>query len=136
MPHPDQAIATGVFSYTGRYVTRRLLDQGVGVKTLTRRSGREGHLGGLAPAAPLDLSHPVGLRRFMRGAGVLYNTYWTRFGRNATAFDQAVENSTALFDAAARAGAGRIVHFSVANATADSTLPYFTSGARGRLKRF
>ena len=27
-PHPDLAVVTGAFSYTGRYVTRRLLDQG------------------------------------------------------------------------------------------------------------
>ena len=27
MPHPDLAVVTGAFSYTGRYVTRRLLDQ-------------------------------------------------------------------------------------------------------------
>ncbi len=30
-----------------------------------------------------------------------------------------------LFDAAAQAGVGRIVHFSVANASPDSRLPYF-----------
>ena len=34
-------------------------------------------------------------------------------------------NSRALFDAAAKAGVGRIVHFSVANASTDSRLPYF-----------
>ena len=36
MPHPDQAVVTGAFSYTGRYVARRLLEEGVGVRTLTR----------------------------------------------------------------------------------------------------
>ena len=61
----------------------------------------------------------------MQGAGVLYNTYWIRFGRGRTTFDQAVENSRVLFDAAVRAGVGRIVHFSVANASTDSELPYF-----------
>ena len=61
----------------------------------------------------------------MQGAGVLYNTYWIRFGRGLTTFDQAVENSRLLFDAAVRAGVGRIVHFSVANASPDSALPYF-----------
>ena len=40
-------------------------------------------------------------------------------------FDQAVENSRILFDAAASAGVGRIVHFSVANASSESRLPYF-----------
>ena len=61
----------------------------------------------------------------MEGAGVLYNTYWVRFARGQTTFDLAVENSTALFEAAAKAGVGRIVHFSVTNAASDSRLPYF-----------
>ena len=38
--------------------------------------------------------------------------------------NSAVENSTALFDDAAQAGVGRIVHFSVANASSKSRLPY------------
>ena len=45
----------------------------------------------------------------MEGAGVLCNTYWIRFGRGRTTFDQAVDNSRVLFDAAARAGVGRII---------------------------
>ena len=77
------------------------------------------------PAAPLDFSDQNGLCRSMQGAGVLYNTYWIRFGRGLTTFEQAVANSRALFDAAAKAGVGRIVHFSVANASTDSRLPYF-----------
>ena len=32
MLHPDLAVVTGAFSYTGKYVTRRLLDQGVPCK--------------------------------------------------------------------------------------------------------
>ena len=76
-------------------------------------------------AASLDFSDPDGLRRSMQGAGVLYNTYWIRFGRGRNTFDQAVANSRVLFEAAAKAGVGRIVHFSVANASTDSRLPYF-----------
>ena len=125
MQHPDTAIVTGAFSYTGRYVARRLLDQGFGVGTLTRNSGRTDPLGGRVPAAPLDFSDPEGLRRSMEGAGVLYNTYWIRFGRGLNTFEQAVKNSKVLFEAAALAGVGRIVHFSVANASTESRLPYF-----------
>ena len=44
MPHPDLAVVTGAFSYTGRYVTRRLLDQGVRVRTLTRNPDAENPL--------------------------------------------------------------------------------------------
>ena len=61
----------------------------------------------------------------MDGAGVLYNTYWIRFERGRNTFEQAVENSRTLFDAAGDAGVGRIVHFSVANASVESWLPYF-----------
>ena len=125
MQHPDTAIVTGAFSYTGRYVARRLLDGGVSVSTLTRNPDREGPFGGLVPAASLDFSDPDGLRRTMQGAAVLYNTYWIRFGRGRNTFDQAVANSRVLFAAAARAGVGRIVHFSVANASSESRLPYF-----------
>ena len=61
----------------------------------------------------------------MQGAGVLYNTYWVRFGRGRTSFEQAVENSRILFGAAAGAGVERTVHFSVANASPECSLPYF-----------
>ena len=125
MAHPQQAVVTGAFSYTGTYVARRLLDQGVGVRTLTRNPGRDNPFGGIVAAAPLDFSDPDGLRRSMEGAGVLYNTYWIRFARGRTTFDQAVANSRTLFDAAREAGVGRIVHFSVADASADCRLPYF-----------
>ena len=43
-------------------------------------------------AAPLDFSDPNVLRRSMQGAGILYNTFWVRFGRRGTTFDQVVEN--------------------------------------------
>ena len=125
MPHPDLAVVTGAFSYTGRYVTRRLLDQGVRVRTLTRSPEAEDPFGDRLEVAPLDFSDPDGLCRSMQGAGVFYNTYWIRFGRGGNTFDQAVANSKLLFEAAARAGVGRIVHFSVANASSESRLPYF-----------
>ena len=75
--------------------------------------------------APLDFSDPDGLCRSMQGAGVFDNTYWIRFGRAGYTFEQAVENSRILFEAAAQAGVERIVHFSVANASSECRLPYF-----------
>ena len=95
------------------------------VRTLTRSPHQEDPLAGPVEAAPLDFSDPDGLCRSVQGAGVLYNTYWIRFGRGRTTFDQAVENSRMLFDVAAKADVGRIVHFSVANDSTDSRLPYF-----------
>ena len=123
MPHPDQAIVTGTFSYTGRYVARQLLEKGIGVRTLTRNPQRQDPLSGGIPAYSLDFCDPDGLRRSMEGADVLYNTYWIRFGQGRNTFDQAVENSRVLYDAAAEAGVSRVVHFSVANASPESRLP-------------
>ena len=128
--HPDLAVVTGAFSYTGRYVTRRLLDQGVRVRILTRNPDAEDPFGGRVEVAPLDFSDPDGLSRSMQGAGVFYNTYWIRYARGRVTFDLAVENTRTLFEAAKSAGVGRIVHFSVTNPSSESALPYFRGKAR------
>ena len=125
MAHPETAVVTGAFSYTGRYITRRLLEEGVRVSTLTRRSPANDSFGGRVPAAPLDFLDEDGLRRSLDGAGVLYNTYWVRYGRGHTTFPSAVANSKRLFEAAKEAGVGKIVHISVSNPSTDSDLPYF-----------
>ena len=66
----------------------------------------------------------------MQGAGVFYNTYWIRYAHGRTTFDLAVENTRTLFEAAKRAGVGRIVHFSVTNPSSESGLPYFRCKAK------
>lgn len=130
MPHPELAVVTGAFSFTGRYVARRLINQGVEVKTLTRHPDSRNEFGDRVAAVPLDFADPDGLRRSMKGAGVFYNTYWIRFARGQTTFDQAVENSRALFEAARSSGVERIVHFSVSNASVESHLPYIRAKAQ------
>ena len=86
MRNPDLSAITGAFSYTGGYVARRLLDQGVSVTSLSRSPDRSNAFGGAVEAAPLDFSDPDGLRRSMEGAGVFYNTYWIRFAHGRTTF--------------------------------------------------
>ncbi len=125
LPHPETAVVTGSFSYTGRYITQRLLDHGVRVSTLTRRSVEDDPFAGRVPAAPFDFQDEAGLRRALDGAGVLYNTYWVRYGQGTTTFQSAVANSRRLFEAARDAGVGKIVHISVTNASTDSSLLYF-----------
>ena len=58
MPHPDLGVVTGAFSYTGRYVTRRTLDQGVRVSNLTRSPDAEDPFGGRVEVAPPGLLRP------------------------------------------------------------------------------
>ena len=125
MPHPDLAIVTGAFSYTGRYVTQRRLDQGVRVRTLTRSPAAEDPFGGLVETAPLDFSDPDGAVPLDAGGQGLLQHLLGAVRAWADYFDQAVGNSKTLFEAAAKAGIGRIVHFSVANASSESRLPYF-----------
>ena len=123
-------MVTGAFSYTGSFIARRLFDDGVRVRTLTRRDDPSSPLHGKVETAPLQFADRAALVESLRGARCLYNTYWVRFERGRTTFDRAVRNSALLFEAAAEAGVERIVHVSVTNPSEDSPLPYFRGKAR------
>src|SRR2546427_5646514 len=120
---PEFSVVTGAFSYTGKYIAQRLLALGQSVKTLTRRPPVD-HDKRLS-VAPLDFADRDGLASALRGATTLYNTYWVRFPRGRVTFERAVANSERLIEAAIAAGVRRIVHISVTNAEATSSLPYF-----------
>jgi NADH dehydrogenase len=66
----------------------------------------------------------------LRGAKVLYNTYWVRFNHRTFQHAEAVENTLKLFTAARQAGVERVVHVSITNPTEDSPLEYFSGKAR------
>ena len=127
---PELAVVTGAFSYTGGFIARRLLDDGVRVRTLTRRDDPTSPLHGKVETASLQFGDRAALVASLRGARSLYNTYWVRFERGGTTFDRAVRNSALLFEAAAEAGVERIVHVSVTNPSEDSPLPYFRGKAQ------
>jgi hypothetical protein len=65
----------------------------------------------------------------MEGASLFVNTYWIRYPWRGLDFDDAVRNSKLLFDAANRAGVGRVVHVSVSNPERGDAFEYF----RGKL---
>ena len=67
----SKIIVTGAFSYTGKYITRRLLDQGAQVITLTNHPNRPDPFAGRVKAFPLDFSQPARLAEVLRGADVL-----------------------------------------------------------------
>ena len=121
-------VVTGAFSYTGRHIAEALLARGRRVRTLTRRPDPSHPLAAQVDVAPLAFDDT--LVESLEEADTLYNTYWVRFERGATTFDQAVENTATLFRAAERAGVRRIVHVSVANPDAASPFPYFRGKAR------
>ena len=116
---------TGAFSYSGKYITKRLLARGEGVITLTGHPSRPDPFEGKVKAFPLDFSDEHGLVNSLRGVDTFYNTYWIRFDKGANTQPAAVDNTRKLVRAAAEAGVRRIVHISITNPSADSSLPYF-----------
>ncbi len=116
---------TGAFSYSGKYIARRLLERGDEVITLTGHPDRPDPFGGRVRAFPLDFADEAGLEAALRGVDVFINTYWVRFDRHDTSHQRAVENTQRLMQAAVRAGVKRIVHISITNPSPDSPLPYF-----------
>ena len=118
-------VVTGAFSYTGKYIARRLLAEGVNVRTLTNHPHRDDSMSADIEVFPLDFDDHDALVKALTGATTLYNTYWIRFPRGPLTFDQAVANSQAMFKAAEAAGVRRIVHVSVASALTAPPLLYF-----------
>lgn len=116
---------TGAFSYSGKYITKRLLARGEEVFTLTNHPHRLDPFAGCVKAYPLDFTNEQQLITNLKGADVLVNTYWVRFDRDSNTQLRAVENTRALVNAAVKAGVKRIVHISITNPSMESHLPYF-----------
>ena len=116
---------TGAFSYSGKYIAKRLLEKGEEVITLTNHPNRPNPFNGKIQAFPLNFANETELAQSLQGVDVLVNTYWVRFDKGANTQPQAVENTKALVRAAVKAGVKRIVHISIANPSADSHLPYY-----------
>lgn len=116
---------TGAFSYSGKYITQRLLEREEKVFTLTNHPNRPDPFDGKVKAFPLDFGHEQELIANLRGADALINTYWIRFDKGNNTQPKAVENTKILVDAAAKAGVKRIVHISITNPSPNSHLPYF-----------
>ncbi len=66
----------------------------------------------------------------LRGADVLYNTYWVRFQRGRLRFGEVIANIRSLLGAAREAGVRKVVHISVSNPSEDSPLDYYAGKAR------
>lgn len=125
MKIPELSVVTGAFSYTGKYITSRLLSMGKRVRTLTGHPGRHNPFGNQVSVAPFNFDNQSELIKGLQGATTLYNTYWVRFSYGEVTFDKAIENTKTLIKAAEEAGVSRIIHISITNASEESSLPYF-----------
>jgi len=131
--HDPQAkfdVVTGAFSFTGRFIAQRLLAADRRVRTLTNHPQRPGANEITAEVAPLQFTDRDALVASLRGADVLYNTYWLRFHHGRVRFGDAVANTRVLLGAARDAGVRKVVHISVSNPAADSELDYYAGKAR------
>jgi NADH dehydrogenase len=123
-------VVIGALGYIGRHITRRLLELGEQVRTITTHPDKPNPFGERVQAYPLNFERPDTLVENLRGASALYNTYWIRFPYGGASFDQAVQNTATLFECAREAGVRKIVHISVTQASATSDLPYYRGKAR------
>ena len=122
-------VVTGVTGYTGRYIAHQLLRKGHRLRSLTGHPDRTDPFEGLVRMMPYHFDSPDLLARSLVGADTLFNTYWIRMAFGDVTHERAAENLKTLFAAAQWAGVRRIVHISIANATADSHLPYYRGKA-------
>ena len=123
-------VVTGAFGYIGKYIAARLLEAGEAVKTITTHPDKPNPFGAAVEALPYDFDDPDRLTASLRGARVLYNTYWIRFEHGGATFERALQNTATLFDCARLAGVEKVVHISGTNASLDSRLPYYRGKAR------
>ena len=130
MPHESFDVVTGAFGYSGKYITRHLLELGHTVRTLTNSLHRPNPFPDQVQAYPYNFDHPDQLAESLQGASILYNTYWVRFDHTDFSHARAIQNSIQLFKAALRAGVRRVVHISITNPSESSSLPYFSGKAR------
>jgi len=129
MSAPEVNVITGAFSYTGKYITRRLLAMGKAVRTLTGHPDNPNPFGERVRVFPFNFDKPEELVMSLQGATTLYNTYWIRFSHGLVTFDRTVKNTKILIKAAQEAGVQRIVHVSITNPAKTSRLPYFRGKA-------
>jgi uncharacterized protein YbjT (DUF2867 family) len=129
MDGASRAVVAGGLGYTGSFITSCLLDEGTQVMALTAHLQRPHPLRERVTVAGFCFDDPDVLRASLRGASVLYNTYWVRFDRGDVSFEGAIENTRTLLRCALEAGVRRVVHISVTNPSLDSGLPYYRGKA-------
>ncbi|HEU5198876.1 MAG TPA: NAD-dependent epimerase/dehydratase family protein [Ktedonobacterales bacterium] len=122
---PEIAMVTGAFSFTGKYLTRRLLTMDQQVRTLTGHPDNPNPFGEQVAIFPYNFDHFDALVGSLQGVSTFYISYWVRFAYRAMTFERAVEHTRTLFRAARAAGVRRVVYISISNPSEDSPLPYF-----------
>ena len=126
----EKHAVTGAFGYSGKYIAKKLIDEGHRVITITNSLNRRNPFGDSIEVCPFNFDEPAKLEESLRGVSVLYNTYWVRFNHKTFTHAGAVRNTEVMFQAAKKAGVKRIVHISITKPSLESPLEYFSGKAR------
>ncbi|MGH2462265.1 MAG: NAD(P)H-binding protein [Candidatus Limnocylindria bacterium] len=120
---------TGAFSFTGRAIAGRLLNEGREVVALVRRPAPQPGDSRIQTRL-VTLDDPATLSKSLGGVDTLYNTHWIRFERGHVTYELAMARTRRLLTGARQAGVRRVVHVSVANASEEAPTGYFRAKAR------
>ena len=120
---------TGAFSYTGRYIARKLALEGIVFKAITNHPRPELFPDLKISVAPLQFTNLALMKEALTGSDVFINTYWVRYPYQAITHEKAVENIQFLIECAKQAKVKQFIHISVTNPSEDTSLSYFKGKA-------
>ncbi len=121
---------TGAFSYSGRYIAKKLLSKGIKIRALTNHPKPELFPQHSIPVFPLQFKEEGPLIDFLKGTEVFINTYWIRYPHKEQTHEKAATNIQFLTQCAKRAGIKKIIHLSVSNPSEESALSYYKGKAQ------
>jgi uncharacterized protein YbjT (DUF2867 family) len=121
---------TGAFSYTGRYIAKKLLAEGIKIRALTNHPKLELFPQHSIPVFPLQFQEESPMIDALKGADILINTYWIRNPHKELTHENAAKNIQFLVRCAQKAGVRQIIHLSVSNPSENSKLSYYKGKAQ------
>lgn len=132
------AAITGALSFTGRYLTTHLLDNGL-VSSIINLSSRKQPISShnLSPnhlekitSVPLTFHDPTSLSKSLENVDVLYCTYWIRYAHDGDTHMKAAERCHILFQCAQNAGVKKVVFSAHTGLSLDSPYEYIAGKAK------
>jgi len=121
---------TGAFSYTGRYIAKKLLAEGIKIRALTNHPKLELFPQHSLPVFPLQFQGEDSMINALKGADIFINTYWIRYPYKELTHENAAKNIQFLVQCAKKAGVRQIIHLSVSNPSENSNLSYYKGKAQ------
>jgi len=71
-------LVTGGLGYSGKYIVSNLLERGLPTRTITNSGHKPNPFGRRLEVRAMPFHNSAALTEALRGASVLYNTYWVR----------------------------------------------------------